>query len=278
LHHDSVDTVAGWLAEAQGACIAFTGAGLSTDSGIPAFRGAGGVWERYPPEHFGTALGLLRTFAFRFGQLREFLLDTASCFLDAQPGDSHHALATLENHGLLSRVVTQNIDGLHELAGNKDVISLHGNFYRGRCLKCRETTVFTRADIEAFISHLEEEGRARLSFLRAYRRHRLRCARCGSATRPDMVLFGERLQTEVYERAARAAETCELILVIGTSVLVRPASDIPFIALRAGARVVEVNTEPTELSELADLHIETAAEQFLPALLARVELPSATGR
>jgi NAD-dependent deacetylase len=158
-----------------------------------------------------------------------------------EPNPAHVAIASWQERLAQLTLVTQNIDGLHQKAGSRDVIELHGNIWRARCVTCGMTIEMNEQRPDA-------------------------CVGCGDSIRPDVVLFGELLPTGAYERAAAAASTCELCLVVGTSALVYPAANIPGIAKAAGAYVVEVNPEETPLSSFCDEVLTGKAGDLLPLL------------
>ncbi len=226
--------------------VVLTGAGISKESGIPTFREAQeGLWAQYDPMEMATEEGFLRNpplvwrwYDYRFGMVEQ-----------AQPNPGHRAIAELEQ--LLPRVtvVTQNIDGLHQAAGSTDVVELHGSIRRFKCLRGRHTH-FTRADFA---------GQAEIP---------PRCPRCGDMLRPDVVWFGENLPAAALRRAYDLSETCDAMLVVGTSGAVQPAASLPFVARRAGAVVIDVNPERDEIAHVANLFLEGPGGQILPRLLA----------
>jgi NAD-dependent deacetylase len=244
-----------------GEVVAFTGAGISAESGIPTFRDPGGVWDRFDPAEFGTWDGLARMAMSRPEALADFLADLRRTFAAARPSPAHLALARLEEAGLLRAVVTQNVDGLHREAGNTDVVEIHGSFARSVCLLCghRET-----ASRRGFVEGL---GRAvaglRAAFVASLASLLPRCSVCGGPARPDFVAFGERLQD--FDRAERLAASCRVLLVVGTSGEVFPAASLPGTASRAGATVIDVSAGPTDVA--ADLRLVGRAGVVLPALV-----------
>jgi NAD-dependent deacetylase len=221
-----------------------TGAGVSAESGVPTFRGGGqtgAVWKGMPFEVVSSARmvasdlpGLWEWFDYRRGVL-------ASC----RPNPAHETLARW--HGRFERftLATQNIDGLHEAAGSRGVLELHGNAWRARCLSCggREDLREKRPDVRPPV-----------------------CVACGGLMRPDVVLFGEMLPEEVWVSAAERAAASDVCLVVGTSAIVYPAAGLPYAAAEAGAFLVEVNPEPTPLSADCDVTLRGAAGVILPLL------------
>src|SRR5215211_4633294 len=207
--------------------LVLTGAGVSAESGVPTFRGGGNaaVWKGIPFDVISSAEMLERDLP----AVWEWF-DYRRNFLDAiLPNEAHYEIARWQELFPEFTVVTQNVDGLHQKAGSRDVIELHGNIWRAKCTACR------------FFHDIAAEAKRPDA-----------CLECGSFLRPDVVLFGEMLPPGAFELAARRASNCELCFVIGTSGLVYPAAGLPEIAKAAGAYVVEVNPERTPLSSLCD--------------------------
>lgn len=222
-----------------------TGAGVSAESGVPTFREAQtGLWENYRAEDLATPEAFLRDpkmvwdwYAWR----RKLVADT-------HPNPAHHALVVLEKRVSTFTLITQNVDGLHQRAGSRAVLELHGNIVRSKCFD--EGTVFEKWD---------EEGEVPPT-----------CPRCGAHLRPDVVWFGESLPAETLQSAIAASSNCEVFLSVGTSTLVYPAADLPFQAARSGATVVEINPDQTPLSDQADFVLAAPAGRALPELVATV--------
>jgi NAD-dependent deacetylase len=230
--------------------VAFTGAGISTESGIPDYRGPGGVWERNAPP-------TLSDFRDNVETRRQYWQDRKERYAalrDAQPNSGHIALARLESAGRLSHVITQNIDGLHQMAGNSPAttLELHGTAHRVRCLDCGATWPAER--IQARLLDEPLPG----------------CEACGGMLRAATVLFGESLPEKTLRRAIAAAAASDLLLVVGSSLVVQPAARIPQLAARAGARLAIINNEPTPLDALADVVLRSGAGAALTALAAAV--------
>lgn len=238
-----LDRLAQQLRRSASGTVVFTGAGVSIASGVPSFRGQGGLWTRFDPTEYASIAALRRDPEKVWGFLRELrrTLDEAS------PNPAHRAIALLETTGLVTSVITQNIDGLHQRAGNDRVIELHGSDRTLSCLDGGHT--FARPDVE----HLADEPVPS-------------CPRCGSVLKPDVVLFGEQLPQEPFRRAEYALRHCDVLLVVGTSAEVYPAARLPGMARRNGATVWEINP----VAELDDVDgtIRGPAEEVLPALAA----------
>jgi NAD-dependent deacetylase len=233
-----------WVGE--GAVVALTGAGISVDSGIPDFRSRGGLWERFEPSEYATIEALDRDPDRVWRMLREM----GRLVAEARPNPGHTALARLEALGLLDGVITQNVDDLHQAAGSRRVVEFHGNARALRCLNCDART---RQD--------QPPPGERAP----------RCA-CGGVIRPQVVFFGEPIPPSALAEATRLARGCRTMLVVGTSATVAPASLLPFMAKESGARLVEVNLEPTELSWAVELSLAgRSASVALPELVRSVE-------
>jgi len=226
--------------------VALTGAGMSVESGIAPFRGVGGIWEKYNPEEY------IHIDAFRSNPAKSWKLlkEMGEAILRARPNPGHLALAELEQMGHLSSIITQNIDGLHQEAGNTDVIEFHGNARRLVCTKCGRQ--FRAEDL-------------RLETLPPG-------CQCGGILKPEVVFFGELIPPGALQRAQQEAQSCDLMLVVGTSVVVYPAADIPKTAKWCGAEVVEINPQPTPLSfSVSDYIIKGAAGKVLPQIVAELK-------
>jgi NAD-dependent deacetylase len=251
------ERAAEWIAKA-GSVVVSTGAGMSKESGIPTFRDAmEGLWAQFDPRELATVEGFRRDprrvwswYAWRRRRVGE-----------AVPHPGYHALARLESLVPSLTVVTQNVDGLHAIAGSRDVVELHGNLRRVKCLDRGHPFTGEIPDTGA-----EEEDPPP-------------CPVCGSPLRPDVVWFGELLPAGALARAQELAAGSDVMLLVGTSGTVWPAAELPSLARRAGRRIIEVNPEPSDLTYLADVFLQGPAGRILPDLVAAVEerRPSASG-
>ncbi|MFZ5655199.1 MAG: SIR2 family NAD-dependent protein deacylase [Pseudomonadota bacterium] len=226
-------SLAAWLAAAKNAVI-FTGAGISTESGIPDFRSPGGIWSRHQPVMFDD---FLRSEEARRAAWRlKFALE--EMLREAQPNRGHRAVAELVRRGSASLVVTQNIDGLHQAAGVPDdrVVELHGNTTYARCLDC---------------GRHHDLAPIRAAFLRDETLPA--CRACGGLVKTATISFGQPMPVEAMARAEAASLACDLFLVLGSSLVVQPAAGFPLLAKRRGARLVIINRDPTPLDGEADL-------------------------
>ncbi|MBW1712636.1 MAG: NAD-dependent deacylase [Deltaproteobacteria bacterium] len=227
--------------------VALTGAGISVPSGIPAFRGSQGLWEKYDPGEYAH----IDAFLADPGRVWGMLLELSSLIDRAEPNPAHLALAELEKLGRLRAIITQNVDNLHQAAGVKDVIEFHGNGSSLVCLDCGSRQPSRGADL----SQLPP-----------------RCS-CGGLLKPEVIFFGEPIPEKAFSRAVAKVQEADLMLVIGTSALVVPASLMPGLAVRCGATVIEINQEPTGLTgNVAALTLLGGAELILPALVKGVRL------
>ncbi len=224
--------------------IALTGAGLSVASGIPDFRSPGGLWERHDPMEVATADALRRAPK----RVWAFLLDVLAMTGQAKPNPAHQALARLERHGRLEAVITQNIDGLHQAAGSRNVIEFHGGTGRYFCMGCGR-----------------EHDPAAAMRLTA-RDIPWRCRDCDGVVRPDIVFFGESVPLDALHKSVQLALAADCILVAGTSGEVAPANTLPREVKARGGMVVEINLAESLYQGLADARILAPAELALPAL------------
>lgn len=248
---EKITRVAEMILEAERAVV-FTGAGASTESGIPDFRSPGGLWTKFDPDDF-TIDKFLSSAETRRKQWR-FLL-SGDVLKEADPNATHKAIAELEALGRLDCVITQNIDNLHQKAGNRPdkVFELHGNLRRIRCMGC--------GDHRPLEEILRERGGS--DEIPA-------CSRCGGMLKPDVIFFGEPLPAETLQMATRHAGRCDLLIVVGSSLVVYPAADLPFYAKRSGARLVIINLTPTPADRSADLVIHAAAGEIMGRILDEV--------
>lgn len=249
MHASKLDAVATLVREAM-EIVVFSGAGLSADSGIPTFRDdASGLWKQVDPDEVASVQGFQRNPRVVWDWLRQLkkLVD------QRQPNEGHHALARLERLCAAKQltIITQNIDGYHRRAGNQRVLEIHGTIHRVRChQRC------------GYLADWQQSVPAAPSCPS--------CPHCGAPTRPDLVLFGEMLDEEVFAAATTSSLTADLFFCVGTSFTVQPAALLPLWAKRSGATVVEVNPQPTQLSDSADYSFRSGASPFFSALCAKL--------
>ncbi len=223
--------------------VAFTGAGISAESGIPTFRGSGGLWEGYRVEEVASPDG----FNTNPVLVWKFYDERRKNIFKAVPNTAHTVLAKLENYYNVW-IITQNIDGLHIRAGSTNVIELHGNIWRVRCTSCNYKDINEDVPLKDLPP---------------------KCPECGSLLRPDVVLFGE----PVYdlEKAFHVAENCDIMMAIGTSAQVYPAAYLPLYAKQHGAIVININPERTPVDDYADFSIHAKATEALSSLYQKLQ-------
>jgi NAD-dependent deacetylase len=235
-----IDQAREWLAAAETVAV-LTGAGISAESGIPTFRGADGLWKEHKPEELATPEAFARDprLVWEWYDWRRQIIAKAA------PNAAHKALVQLEvrKHGFT--LITQNVDGLHDLAGSGKMLKLHGDIWRLRCTECGANFPNRRVPLPKLPPH---------------------CA-CGGLARPGVVWFGEPLPEGMMKEAEHAAASAQVLLVIGTSAVVYPAASLIPLAKQAGTRVVEINTEPTAATAIVDCALHGAAGEILPKLL-----------
>lgn len=232
--------------------VALTGAGVSKESGVPTFRDSmDGLWAQFDPQQIATptAFQLDPGLVWRWYEYRR------QTIRPAKPNGGHYALARLQQLFPHMRLITQNVDDLHEQAGSTDVIRLHGRITDSRCsANCR--------GIPTLIDITDEQRAAEMP---------PPCPHCGALLRPNVVWFGEALPSVALSMAFRAIESADVLLVVGTSGVVRPAADMPFLAKRAGAKIIEFNPEASAITEIADLWLKGPSGDLLPRVLAALE-------
>lgn len=225
--------------------VALTGAGISVDSGIPDFRSPGGLWEQFDPMEYATID------AFRADPVKVWtmLIELEQIVVNAKPNPGHQALARLQQAGVLDGIITQNVDNLHQEAGSQGVVEFHGNGTRLVCLDCGVT-----------------EDAARRKDLGTPPR-----CRCGQVLKPDVVLFGEMIPQQAMTQSMELIERCAVMLVVGTSATVVPASLMPMAAKQQGAFLAEFDLSPTAIATVCDVSIYARASESLPLLADRVD-------
>jgi len=236
------------LIKEKGYMVAFTGAGISVDSCFPAFRGGQGLWEKYDPMEYAE----IRAFYHNPEKVWVMLREMSEVIFESKPSPAHLALGELEKKGILKSVITQNVDGLHHVAGNTDVIEYHGNHRWLICPNCSKKVPLTRE----------------VTNIRPYPR----CERCDTALKPDVVFFGEGIPMIASYRANEEASVCNTLLIIGTSGVVYPAAEIPFTAKSHGAVIIEINVEETPFtSSITDHFLKGNASEILPKILEHID-------
>lgn len=225
--------------------VALTGAGVSAESGVPTFREAQtGLWAKYRPEDLATP----RAFLHNPSMVWDWYNWRRGLISKTNPNPGHYALVKMEQRLCANNktftLLTQNVDNLHQCAGSKEIFELHGNIFRTKCFECEQTPHPNPAHPE-----------------------KAHCTHCGGLLRPDVVWFGESLSPTVLNAALNAAKNCDIFLSIGTSSVVQPAASLPVLALENGATLIEINPNPTPLTNLADHVFPSASGEILPALV-----------
>jgi NAD-dependent deacetylase len=226
-------------------CVVLTGAGVSTESGIPDFRSREGIWASYDPAEVASLDGFRRDPA----RVWEFYARRLAVHAEAEPNDAHRALARLEELGLVEAVVTQNVDGLHQRAGSRNVVEVHGSIRGGVCTSCR-----AQVGAERVLAGLP-----------------LPMCECGEPLKPGVVLFGELLPVAALEYATALARQARLLLVVGSTLEVYPVAGLPLETLRTGGTLAIVNRGPTALDSETQFRLEGNAATILREILAELE-------
>jgi NAD-dependent deacetylase len=225
--------------------VAFTGAGFSAESGISTYRGAGGLWSKYDPSIYADINYFMRDSTYYWNFYKD---ERYPILKKAQPNTGHYKLVELEQKEKLYRVITQNIDGLHQKAGLSNVIELHGNSRTSSCMRCKKT--YTMDEVYIKLSDKIPP-----------------ICSCGGHLKPNVVLFGEPLPQHQFDMATFAARYSDTFLVLGSSLVVYPAAQLPIIAKDSGARLIIVNLDPTPLDEIADMVIHKKVSDTLSLII-----------
>lgn len=224
-----------------GTVVASTGAGISTESGIPDFRSEGGIWDTYPPEEYASIQAFTADPAKVWGMWRELGQQLDGC----KPNPGHNALAQLEEAGHLAAIITQNVDNLHQEAGSRIVIEYHGNSRQVRCMTCGHTQPINP---EIYASGTPF------------------CV-CGGVFKPDVVMFGEMIPPKAMLQAEAFARSADTVIIVGTSAQVYPAAELPYTAKKRGAFIIEANLEETDFTrDITDIFLHGKAGETLPKL------------
>jgi len=246
---DAIEFTAGLLRKAQRAVI-LTGAGLSTPSGIPDFRSEGtGLWSHDEPLEAAS----LNTFRTDPGKFYAWFRPLASQIFDAKPNQAHLALARLEREGHIRSIITQNIDLLHQKAGSKNVIEMHGSLATLSCTQC-----FQQVEALPYLKPFVEKGEIP------------RCPSCGGVLKPDVILFGEQLPQKAWFAAQRACRACDVMMVAGSSLEVMPVAGLPMQAIDRGAHLIILNNSSTYLDVRADSVLQGDVAEMIPAIAEQV--------
>jgi NAD-dependent deacetylase len=233
---------------AIGGCnVVFTGAGISTESGIPDYRSKGGIWEKFQPIYFDEFMTSKEARVEYWRRKTELYHDLGK----AHPNAAHRSLAKLYQKGLLEAVITQNIDGLHQASGIPEdrIIELHGNTLRVRCMQCGETSSIQKAQKRIAEGDFAPE------------------CECGGYLKPDTISFGQSMPVDAVKKAAVLSQSCDLCMVVGSTLLVQPAAGMPHLAKQQGAYLAIINLSETPLDHRCDVLIRGKAGEVLPAIV-----------
>jgi NAD-dependent deacetylase len=223
--------------------VVFTGAGISIESGIPTFRGKNGLWEKYDMNYL-TLDYFYNSPAASWVFNKKIFYET---FVGKEPNIAHLALSQLEDYGIVKSIITQNIDNMHALAGSEHVIEFHGNARFAICTKCNKKYSID----DKLINNLPPK-----------------CNDCDEVLKPDFIFFGESLNESIYNQAFHEAEMADVVLVIGTTGIIRPASNVPIYAKETGAKIIEINTEASEYTnDITDVFINEKATVAMSEIL-----------
>jgi len=245
--HKKISRIARKIADDGGRNVVFTGAGISTESGIPDYRSKGGIWDRFRPVYFDEFMSS-REARVEYWRRKAELYDD---LVEAEPNPAHIALVELHQMGLLEAVITQNVDGLHQKAGlpEEKVIELHGNTLRVRCMTCGALSSIHEVQDRVSGGDLAPE------------------CECGGYLKPDTISFGQAMPADEIDRAARLSRNCELFIVVGSTLLVQPAALMPTIAQEAGALLAIINLSETACDDVCDVRIQGKAGEVLPEIV-----------
>jgi len=230
--------------------VALTGAGISAESGLGTFRGKDGLWSKYDP----AAVASIESFTQDPRKFWEFAREIGWIFLTAKPNAAHIALAELEAMKRLDSVITQNVDGLHQRAGSKHVIEIHGNAGRVTCTRC-----LAKYATEKIVDRIAQQEVPT-------------CDRCGGPLKPDVILFGEPLPKKAFDQALKKVRSVDLLLAVGTSLEVFPAASLPEIAKKNGAKIISIDSERTCWDHLCDYSVNGPAGEILPRIVQAIKI------
>ena len=227
-------------------CVVLTGAGFSAESGVPTFRGKEGLWGKFKPEELATMDAFMANpqIVWEWYNWRRDLMNKV------KPNEGHYAISELESLIDDFTLITQNVDGLHKMAKTQNILELHGNIYRNKCVRCNQ---IINQEIEIDPKNIPS------------------CEKCGGNIRPDVVWFGEMLDSNVINTAFKESEECDIFISAGTSAVIHPAASLPVIAKRNGAVLTEINPEETPISYFADFQFREKSGEILPKIVSQLK-------
>ena len=247
---DKIERIAKKIKEG-GKNVVFTGAGISTESGIPDYRSQGGIWDKFRPVYFDEFMSAKKSRVEYWRRWVELYRDIAA----AKPNQAHMSLARLNEMGLLQAVVTQNIDGLHQASGLPDekIVELHGNTCRIRCLSCQKISPIDKVQQRLATGDPAPE------------------CECGGFLKPDTISFGQAMPAAEVEKSASLSQKCDVFMIVGSTLLVQPAAQMPFYAKNNGAFLVIINLSETPCDDICNVLIRQKAGDILPQIIREVE-------
>jgi len=232
-------------------CIALTGAGISTPSGIPDFRTPGsGIWTKYSPMEVGS----LSAFRYHPDRFFDWLRPFVKQLFEADPNPAHQALARLEERGFIQAIITQNIDALHQKAGSQNVVEVHGSYHTLTCLGCYQQVNSTQELLDDLLERAIKPT----------------CPDCGHLLKPDIILYEEQLPADKWRAARKEIMACDLLLILGSSLTVTPTCDLPLSALANGAKIIILNFSHTHIDDMAAVSLQGDLAELLPLITAKV--------
>jgi NAD-dependent deacetylase len=253
----------------EGKVVAFCGAGISQESGVPTFRDEGGLWEKYNPQVYGTMEGIISLILSQPTKVRDFIVEICQTLIRAKPNYAHFGLKELEERRYLKGIITQNIDDLHYQAGSKDIAEIHGNVYKFICSRCNFSFKKNKEEVVEFINLLKEREKRR-DIVREIIKFMGKCSKCGRRMKSSIVFFGQSLPQDEIQKSYLYLKEAKLVLCIGTSGEVYPAAHLPFYAKERGVKLAVINRNSTLLDDVADFIFRETAVDFFKKLLSNL--------
>ncbi|MFH1768282.1 MAG: Sir2 family NAD-dependent protein deacetylase [Candidatus Omnitrophota bacterium] len=250
----------------QGRLVVFSGAGISSESGIPTFRGKGGLWEEYDPNLYATIQGVKFLLFNAPRKIRNFIIDFYTLLTNSEPNYAHFALAQLEARGMLEGIITQNIDDFHIQAGSHLVAELHGNAYQFVCRSCKRKIKKTKHEVVDFANLLKKQFEKR-AIVKTIIDFISKCDYCRKRLENGVVLFGQSLPEEEMLKAYQYIKNGKNMLCVGTTATVYPAVSFPYYAKKKGLKIININPEANEIDEISDFIIRSKAGVFFEKLM-----------
>jgi len=250
----------------KGNVVCFSGAGISAESGISTFRGKEGLWQKYDPNLYASIDGMMLLFRSGAASLSDFISDFFNVLLRIKPNYSHTALAQLEARGLITGVITQNIDDLHLQAGCRNVAQLHGNSYEVTCRHCGNKVKKTKSEVERFMKRLERTATPR-RVMATISNFLGRCPKCNIRCQSGVVFYGQSLPEDEIKKSYGFLQSARTLLCIGTSGVVYPAASFPPYAKERGAKIITVNPNENNFDDISDFVVREKGVDFFNKLM-----------